>query len=139
MSKKVKLVFVKSFLDIPTFRDTFASDIEVEVPEGFDSVHLIGARIYGAEPAPGEHMITEMPSGDANTTILEYRDVNQLVGQLLTYIDATFTDPEQRKAHKDIVKEKVHNWHNDLRVRGVQTVDSHTAAKPYVGTIDQNS
>ncbi len=139
MSKKVKLVFVKSFLDIPTFKDTFASNVEVNVPDGFDSIHMASARIYGAEPAPGELMITESPSGDVNTVVLQHRDVNYLVGQLLTYIDATFTDPEQRKAHKDIVKEKVYSWHGDLHTRAIQTVDSHTAEKPYVGTIDQNS
>lgn len=122
MSKsKVKLVFVKSFLEIPTHKDTFASDIEVDVPDGFDQIHLIGARVYEAEGAPAG-----MPSGDYNACILEHNDVSSLVGQLLTYIDATFTDPEQRKAHKDIVKEKVYGWHQSLRERAVQTVDSHT-------------
>lgn len=118
---KVKLVFVKSYLEIPTFKDTFTSDIEVDVPEGFDQIHLIGARVY--EP---ENVQSTFPSGDFNACILEHHDVSNLVGQLLTYIDATFTDPEQRKAHKDIVKEKVYSWHGSLRERAVQTVDSHT-------------
>ncbi len=42
---------------------------------------------------------------------------DNLVGKLLTYIEATFTDPEQRKAHKDIVKQIVY----DLRRSREQT------------------
>ena len=37
----------------------------------------------------------------------------QLEGELLTLIDATFTDPEQRKAQKDIVKQKI--WNNRFK------------------------
>ena len=32
---------------------------------------------------------------------------NQLTGKLLTLVDASFADPEQRKAFKDIVKQTV--------------------------------
>ncbi len=42
---------------------------------------------------------------------------DNLVVKLLTYIEATFTDPEQRKAHKDIVKQIVY----DLRRSREQT------------------
>lgn len=36
--------------------------------------------------------------------------VQWLVGNLLTMIDATITDPIQRKAFKDLVKNKVRDW-----------------------------
>lgn len=36
--------------------------------------------------------------------------LDNLVGKLLTYIEATYSDPQQRKAHKDIVKQSVYNW-----------------------------
>lgn len=118
--QKVKLVFCKSYVDIPTFKDSFSKDIEVELPEGMEQAHLIGARVYWKptkEPTVGS---------DINTTILEYRDDSNLLGQLLTYVDATYTDQEQRKAHKDIVKQIVYGWSQELRTRGIQTVDSHT-------------
>lgn len=40
--------------------------------------------------------------------------LDNLVGRLLTYIDATYTDPAQRRAHKDIVKQSVYNWFVDV-------------------------
>lgn len=40
--------------------------------------------------------------------------LDSLVGKLLTYIDATYNDPEQRKAHKDIVKQSCYNWFMDV-------------------------
>lgn len=131
--RKVKLVFVKSFLEHPTSADTFSTDIEVESPQGIDDFRLIGARIYERKGVQNT-----LPGGDVNTMMLEYRDEQDLLGKLLTYIDATYTDPEQRKAHKDIVRQVVNNWRQDIHTRGVQTVDSQEG-KQYAGTIDQNS
>lgn len=36
--------------------------------------------------------------------------VGHLKGQLLTIADATFSDPEQRKAYKDLVKNTLQDW-----------------------------
>ena len=41
---------------------------------------------------------------------LKTYDVCELEGQLLTFIDATFSDPQQRKAQKDIIRQMVWNW-----------------------------
>lgn len=122
--RKAKLVLHKSFVEIPTIKDTFAAEIEFYVPEHFDAIHLAGARIYDSEATPEGNRL-QPPHGDVNATIIGYQDVQRLVGKLLTYIDATYTDQEQRKAHKDLVKESVHGWHEEMRIRGVQTVDAH--------------
>ena len=39
--------------------------------------------------------------------------VDNLVGKLLTYIDATYSNIEQRDAHKSIVKQTVYKWFGD--------------------------
>jgi hypothetical protein len=120
--RRVKLVFVKSFVEVPTVKDTFSADVEFVVPDGFNNMHLIGARVYESDVdklAP-----TELPGGDHNTLILESRDFSNLLGKLLTYVDATYSDVEQRKAHKDIVKNILWDFEADLRTRAVQTVDS---------------
>lgn len=52
----------------------------------------------------------------ADAVILR-EDTNDLVGKLLTYVDATFTDPKQREAQKSIVKQTVYNWFYDLEER----------------------
>lgn len=120
VKQKVKLVFVKNFVEIPTVKDTFSKEIEIEVPTSIDGeVHLIAARVCEENSRPKDY-----PSGDSNATIWDYQDESRLVGKLLTYIDATYTDKEQRQAHKDIVKDLVYGYCQELRTRGVQTVDS---------------
>lgn len=122
--RKVKLVFQRSFVEIPTMKDTFSSDVEVLVPDGFGNMHLIGARVYEAPNL--KDIGANIPAdGDSNAIIVDYRDFQNLLGKLLTYVDATYTDPEQRKAHKDIIKNNLWGWEKDLRQRGIQTNDSH--------------
>ena len=41
-------------------------------------------------------------------------ELSNLVGKLLTYTDATFTDTEQRKAHKRILKDTIYTWYYDI-------------------------
>lgn len=119
VKQKVKLVFAKNFVDIPTSRDHFSTEIEVSIPDSIDNeVHLVAAMVYSNQAS------SDVPSGDTNATIWDYSDESRLVGKLLTYIDATYTDKEQREAHKDIVKNLVYDYCNDLRVRGIQTVDA---------------
>ena len=48
-------------------------------------------------------------------TIVGYEDVTRLVGKLLTYIDATYSDKEQREAQKTILKGIVYDWSRDNR------------------------
>lgn len=122
--RKVKLVFVKSFVEIPTIKDTFDANVEVLVPDGFHNMRLIGARVYEGDPDKAKDSNFELPGGDHNTLVVDTRDFSSLLGKLLTYVDATFSDQEQRKAHKDIVKNILWDFEGDLRTRAVQTVDS---------------
>jgi hypothetical protein len=119
VKQKVKLVFAKNFVEIPTSRDHFSTEIEITVPDSIDSeVHLVAARTYS------NHESNDEPIGDYNATIWNYSDESRLVGKLLTYIDATYTDKEQREAHKNIVKDLVYAYCQDLRTRGIQTVNA---------------
>lgn len=124
MKQQVKLIFAKDFVEIPTTQDCFPEIITVELPTNMNSAHLIAARCYSPEQS------SDVPSGDVNATIWDYNDESRLVGKLLTYIDATYTDPEQRKAHKDIVKELVYGYCQELRTRGIQTVDAYANGRP---------
>lgn len=45
---------------------------------------------------------------------INYEELYNLKGRLLTLIDATFTDPEQRKAQKDVVWQAVRQWMDDI-------------------------
>lgn len=121
MKRKVKLVFVKNYLEAPTWADTTAYDCEVTVPENFgdQGIHLTAARVYESTP-------NELPGGDSNAIILDSQDFSSILGKLLTYVDATYTDPEQRKAHKDLIKQTLWGWEHELRERAIQTVDSHS-------------
>lgn len=124
MKQQVKLIFAKSFVENPTSADCFPEVITIELPTQIKQAHLIAARCY--QPEADSSTI----GGDANATIWDYNDESRLVGKLLTYIDATYADPEQRKAHKDIVKELVYNYCQELRTRGIQTVDAYANGQP---------
>jgi hypothetical protein len=122
--RKVQLVFVKSFLDVPTWNDTFSKMVEIEEPAEFadKSIHLIAARVVAAGDSPSQ---SDQPlTGDFNAIIVDGRDFSSLLGKLLTQIDATFGDTDQRKAQKDLVKSLVWDFEKDMRERAVQTVDS---------------
>jgi hypothetical protein len=41
---------------------------------------------------------------------INYDELLNLKGRLLTLADATFTDPEQRKAHKDLIWQALKAW-----------------------------
>jgi hypothetical protein len=45
--------------------------------------------------------------------------VDNLVGKLLTHLDATFADPRQCKAQKDIVRQLTYNWFSDSTIEGM--------------------
>ena len=53
-------------------------------------------------------------TSDVKKIQIDYRDFYPLVGRLLTLVDATYTDKEQRKAQKDVVKPILYNWIHDL-------------------------
>lgn len=122
MKRKVRLVFVKQFLEAPTFKDTTTYDCEFTTPVDFDdnALKLIAARTYD------DRKTGDGPGGDDNSIIVDYHDLSSLMGKLLTYVEATYVDPEQRKAHKDLVRQTVWDWEKDLRSRAIQTIDSHS-------------
>lgn len=126
MSKqKVKLVFARSYVENPTSNDCFAKSIEIELPSHISKAHLISARAYHPKEYkpktgydfPGQENIT--------ASVWDYADENRLVGKLLTYIDATYSDKEQREAHKNIIRDVVYGYASDLRERANQTVDAY--------------
>lgn len=75
---------------------------EVELP---DAYHLIGVQKYtdfdkarGAEP-------------NGSYPVIDNENFSELYGKMLTLCDATFTDPTQREAFKDMVKSTLSGWY----------------------------
>jgi hypothetical protein len=48
---------------------------------------------------------------------INYEELYNLKGRLLTLIDATFTDAQQRKAQKDVVWQVLKSWMDDIENR----------------------
>lgn len=42
--------------------------------------------------------------------VADSKDVDHLVGQILTLTDAAFSDKEQRTAQKTLLKQTIHKW-----------------------------
>jgi hypothetical protein len=49
----------------------------------------------------------------ATAVPINYDEVYNLKGRLLTLVDAAFTDPQQRKAFKDLVWSTLRQWYED--------------------------
>ena len=106
MKRKVTFV-VGKLTEHPTdSKDCAYRQAEIEVPDDWSSLRPIALSV--ATSGPGNRDDTY----DNVAVIIEHHKVANLVGKLLTYVDATFTDVEQRKAHKDIVNQIVYDWYS---------------------------
>jgi hypothetical protein len=56
---------------------------------------------------------------------INWNHVYNLKGRLLTLIDATYTDPEQRKAQKDVVWATLRDW-----IEGIETEQGYPGGPP---------
>lgn len=115
---KLDLVLEKSYVERPTFGDCFLKSIEIELPGGIDQAHLIAARSYQPDSA------SAVIGGDINGYVIKHTDIDHIVGKLLTHIDATFADQDQRKAQKDVVKNIVYPWSQELFNNAIKIVDA---------------
>lgn len=84
--------------------------------------------------------IKEAPQGELSFELRkEWKDsfdrlCDFYMGTLLTFIDAAISDPEQRKAFKDVVK---NNFWTNLRLPLIQTLEQKTATlAKYIGDSD---
>jgi hypothetical protein len=102
--ERVKLMVKVKFLltewtEYPTIESQqLYHEVEVDAPKSY-------TRLLAAETDTGS-------TGMAPVKIWGHRDLSHLVGKLLTYIDATFADQQQRKAHKDILEQTIWDWYN---------------------------
>lgn len=55
-----------------------------------------------------ETFLPEM--GGKGAIPINFTDIDNLIGKLLTIVDATFTDKEQREAQKSVIKSIVRDW-----------------------------
>jgi len=116
---QVKLVFEKSYQELRGLSsNTFSEDIDVELPKGFDSAYLVSAICYDTQQG------SDYPTNDSVATIWDYTDEQRLIGKLLTYIDATYIDREQREAHKSLIKDMVYGYYSELKTRASQIISS---------------
>lgn len=49
----------------------------------------------------------------ANNIIVRRQDLDDIVGQLLTFCDAMFTEKEQKDAWKHLIRSTIHKWHDN--------------------------
>ncbi len=105
---KIKVAWSK-WTEGPLSKDEYGVH-ELQVP--FDTEHG-SMRILGVSTIDAEVDDDTKTKGyiiDQVFPTLDQRDIDNLVGKLLTYVDATFTDVEQRKAHKDILRSSLWDW-----------------------------
>lgn len=82
-----------------------STDVKIENHE-----YVRGVDIYDFEPEGDTKRVSSQLD-----PVLRIEDINRLVGQLLTFIDASISEPIQRQAMKDEIKQKVWNWDEALQ------------------------
>jgi hypothetical protein len=104
---KVKLIVFEGYGT--TYRPYIDSNSEViDLKLNIPDTHSIAGVIrtdFDADPDGSRR------ASDALTPVIECDRINNLVGRLLTQIDATFSDPEQRKAMKDLFTQIAWGWY----------------------------
>lgn len=59
-------------------------------------------------------LVSGVVSGELSR-LFEYR-FNHILGRVLTFVEGTISDPEQRKAAKDIMRQTMYDFSRDWRV-----------------------
>lgn len=83
-------------------------DLNLSLDEGFNIVGVIRTDF-------DTDLNGETRSNDDLAPVIHYGSINHLVGKLLTMIDATVTDKEQRQAQKDLFKQIAWDWYQTYR------------------------
>lgn len=79
-------------------------DLKMRVPETQDIMGVI-REDFDPESSGDKRMSA------AIDPVIRYERINNLVGKLLTLVDAAFIDIEQRKAMKDLVTQNCWDWY----------------------------
>lgn len=115
----IKILLQRSYAESPYPNDYMAYEIEVPIPKDWGLAHIVASRSYSEDKS------SDIPRGDINTVTLSYKDESNMVGKVLTHIDATFVDKEQRDAQKSIVKEILYGMFNNLHNEATRMIDSY--------------
>lgn len=59
----------------------------------------------------------EVGGWGSNNIVVRKSDIDTLVGQLLTFCDAMFSDKEQKDAWKGLIRKTIHEWHDNKMYR----------------------
>jgi hypothetical protein len=82
--------------------------------------HMYSSATYGriVRPMHERNWPLHFESDDGNMGAIaypiNYEELYTLKGRLLTIVDATFQDPEQRKAFKDVLWQAMRGWMDDI-------------------------
>jgi hypothetical protein len=63
--------------------------------------------------------------------LLSYTEVNSILGKILTFVDATYTDKEQREATKKILRTTIWEYNNYLQDRLKRSVKNAKVEKSF--------
>ena len=115
-TQTVELVFEKNGQNWGISSDIVRHTLELPIPDNaFDQgVHLIGAKVKDAV-----HYQKGKEGGSSETgyitqvaELVTQKDIEAIVGSVLTIVDATIIDKDQRKAFKSLIKQAIYNRYN---------------------------
>jgi len=63
-----------------------------------------------------QDQLGRVEKGNNYYALLQYEEIRRIEGQMLTIIDASFTDKEQREAVKSLVRSNIWDWARNLAI-----------------------
>jgi len=125
-TQPVELVFEKNGTSWGLSSDIVKHTIDLPIPEmGFDQgVHLVGAKVISSISTKDDKSGGASDTGYINmvANIITDQDVSNIVGSVLTIVDATITDKDQRKAFKSLIKQAIYSRYSSVTMRSGQIV-----------------
>lgn len=128
-TQRVELVFEKNGTNWGLVSDTVRHEIDLPIPEtGFDvGVHLVGARVDSSVHTIDDKDARNQGSTDTGwinmvANIITDKEIEGIVGAVLTIVDATITDKDQRKAFKSLVKQAIYGRYSQTVQKSAQVV-----------------
>jgi len=125
-TQKVELVFEKNGQNWGMVSDTVRHTLELPIPDdGFDQgVHLVGAKVNDSVEYQKDKEAGSRETGYVKMVaeLITQKDIEAIVGSVLTIVDATITDQAQRKAFKSLIKQAIYNRYNTVIEKSNQIV-----------------
>jgi hypothetical protein len=94
----------------------------------------VGECMFGNEK---EQQVKIVESGNGYFALLTYDEIQRVEGRILTIVDASFPDKEQREAVKSLVRTSIWHWADNMYYKNWSTLNCSTGIPTSASSIEK--